>query len=553
MLKLIWRLLLFGFTLVVGWSIYRFIIRPSGPFGWDEAAHALKGLLIAHDVKSGDWLSFLFDTYGQVYWPPLHSWLTAIAFLLWPPSTISTRIVSLILFLLTVPVIYIAALQFRQPQKEVAATVATLLFLTSPLIILFSAQAMLEVPGLFFLSLTLLIYIWLNAAPRSPSAHIWLGLAIAATYFTRTNYGVLLIVVVAITTLLDARSGRTPLFSRPNFYTILPIAVAFAVWFAYPPKIASTLKALINEPFGINAYSLEGFLYYPNVVLHLSGSIWQSAVLVIAVIVAFRYWRNPAIRFLIALVIVQFGLGFVHHQRVERHMLPMVPALVLITGFVFAEWWNVQTNAVFRWLPRLATVALCVCAITALPHFLRPLGAAAHPDVVDSIVAIIAPYNSSLCLATKDRGDLSPPLLDWHLCAEKRILTVTHSGVAMHVEEDRKIWQLVQNARLPSALKNELHRVLTRAEQPAKIRSIHLGLPPDASYSTSAPGFAAFLRNMNAVTALDSVVVVTVLNVNSRYPLDFVDGGIRAIGFEHASGHAFAGNNLQLDFYRRTP
>lgn len=552
MFKLIWRTLFFGFTLVVGWSIYQFVIRPSGAFGWDEAAHSLKGLLIAHDLKSGDWLGFLYDTYHQVYWPPLHSWLTGIAFLFWEPSTICSRTVSLILFLLTALVIYVAALQLRQPHKEVAATVATLLFLTSPLAVLFSAQAMLEIPGLFFLSLSLLIYIWLNATPRSPSAHMWLGLAIALTYFTRTSYGVLLIVVVPTAAWLGA--GVRGFFSRPTFYTVLPLAVAFAVWFAYPPKIRSTLAALINHPTdGMeHPYSLEGFLFYPKIVLHLSGSIWLSAILVIALAAAFNYWRKPGIRFLIVLAVVQFGIGLVHQAREDRYMLPMVPALVLITGFVLAEWWNVQGNAV-GWLPRLATLILCVPALTTLKDVLRPLGVPSHPEVVDSIAGAASRYNSSLFLSTGGRGDPTPPLLDWQLSVEKGILPVTHSDVVMAIEEERKIWSLVQNLSLPSWLKSELQRVTTRAEQPAKTRSLYVGLRPEASYSSDAQKFGAFLRSMNASNLLDSVVLITPLKTNSRYALDFADEGIRAIGLEHVSTQSLAGSNLQLDVYGRAP
>jgi len=62
MLKWIWRTTVFCVALTLAWLIYRFIILPTGPFYWDEAAHSLKGLLIAHDLRTGDFLSFLYDT-----------------------------------------------------------------------------------------------------------------------------------------------------------------------------------------------------------------------------------------------------------------------------------------------------------------------------------------------------------------------------------------------------------------------------------------------------------------------------------------------------------
>jgi hypothetical protein len=156
-------------------------------------------------------------------------------------------------------------------------------------------------------------------------------------------------------------------------------------------------------------------------------------------------------------------------------------------------------------------------------------------------------------LGTQDARDPSPPLLDWQLCAEKGILPVTHSGLTLHLDEDRQFWGLVQNLSVPAPLKKELHRVLTRAEQPAKTRSIHLGLPPEASYSISAQHLDALLHSIDATNSLDCVVVITVLRADARYPLDFVDGGLRAIGLQHTSAESFVGNNLQLHLYQRTP
>jgi len=57
------------------------LIALGGTLGWDESAHALYGLLIAHDLSQHDWISLLYDTYRQVYWPPLYSWLAGLLFL----------------------------------------------------------------------------------------------------------------------------------------------------------------------------------------------------------------------------------------------------------------------------------------------------------------------------------------------------------------------------------------------------------------------------------------------------------------------------------------
>ena len=209
----IWRIGFLGFGLSVGWCVYHLEILPSGPFHWDEAAHSLKGVLIAHDLQTHDWLSFFYDTYRQVYWPPLHSWLLGVAFLLHHPTVELARQVSLVLFLLAALMVYCAALQLPLRYRETAATIAATLFLTSPLILSLAGQAMLEVPGLFFICLTIFVFAWLNNGPHPDVAHVWLGLGMTGAYFIRTNYGILLLLVWAVT--VFANGGFKAILSVP--------------------------------------------------------------------------------------------------------------------------------------------------------------------------------------------------------------------------------------------------------------------------------------------------------------------------------------------------
>jgi len=546
--KIIIRLVLALLALAAGWGIYQQVILPSGAFEWDEAAHSIKGLLIAHDVKTGNWLGLLYDTYRQVYWPPLHSWLTGIAFVFCEPSAVVARTVSLIMFLLTAAVIYLTALQLQQSSKEVAAVVATCLFLTCPLIITFAGQAMLEVPGLFFVSLALLVYAWLNARPHSAPAHAWLGISIALAYFTRTNYGILLILAWGITTLLGG--GPRAFLSRANFYTLLPLILAFAIWFAYPPKISSTLAALVNVPWGMEEpYSLEGFCYYPNVILHLFGSIWRSVVPVAALFLAVSYWRRPPIRFLILISLILVGLALAHHQRVERHMFPMIPPLVLITGFVFAENWNRFVHPVSHWGLRVFCIALCLSGGIAFANALHPTAVPVDRKVADAVAQALLSSQPSFLVGSRDIRRPCPPLLDWELIIDKRGLGVTHSGIAMNMVEDRRAWETVKDSRLPSLLKRQLYRVMTRAEQPAPTRSLYIGIPPEASYSNGREKAASFLRSLNSTGHFQLVALATGGDADPACPPQLVDGTLRSFGLAPVSTQLFAGSNVQLEVY----
>jgi hypothetical protein len=75
-----------GIALIVFWLINTKLLQIRGPFVGDEGVHALKGVQFAYDLKTGDWLGFMLDSYRQVLYPPLHSWVVAIAYLVAGPS-----------------------------------------------------------------------------------------------------------------------------------------------------------------------------------------------------------------------------------------------------------------------------------------------------------------------------------------------------------------------------------------------------------------------------------------------------------------------------------
>src|SRR5689334_9994264 len=83
---LLFLLLVSVLAAVVFWLIYSKLLLIRGPFISDEGVHALKGVQFADDFQRGDWLGLLLDSYRQVLYPPLHSWLIAIAYLVNGPS-----------------------------------------------------------------------------------------------------------------------------------------------------------------------------------------------------------------------------------------------------------------------------------------------------------------------------------------------------------------------------------------------------------------------------------------------------------------------------------
>ena len=91
----------------------------------------------------------------------------------------------------------------------------------------------------------------------------------------------------------------------------------------------------MTEPYG-----LEGVLYYPYAFYHLSGSVWFCALFLLSLLVAYAFRRDRNVRFLLVLVILQMVMGELHHDKVERHIFPILPALFLLAGYAAAEGWT---------------------------------------------------------------------------------------------------------------------------------------------------------------------------------------------------------------------
>lgn len=235
----------------IAFGLATVVIPTRGPMRWDEANHALKALLMAHDLGRGDWLSFAFNSYRQVLYPPLHSWLLGTVYLAVGPSIAAVAGTSLVLYLLTAWLIYLAGRPLSHGRANLVGAVAALLWLTSPPLLDYAVQGMLEVPGLVGVVLTLLVALKLSADDRSeqgmvtaprPRQWTWLGLALALAFFTRVPFGIVLGMAVAAMLLVRARLRPRTLWRPEIGWFLLPLLILFGVWFAYPAKIPATVQ-----------------------------------------------------------------------------------------------------------------------------------------------------------------------------------------------------------------------------------------------------------------------------------------------------------------------
>lgn len=555
------RLGVAGLLLAVGALIYTQLLPQRGPLRWDEAVHAFKGLVIAHDLATLDGLSFLFDSYRQVLYPPLHSWLVAAAYLVAGPSVTTAITVTLALFLIGGGVLYLAGGQVR-PQATInwAGAVAALLWLTSPALVEYSVQTMLEVPGLVALAVAMLVFLKLLAEPDAPPREYrLLAAAIALTYFVRTPYGIILILAVGITLLVEARGRIHHLWTARTFYLLLPLALVFAIWFAYPAKLGSTWTWLVNYPDGVDdPYSAEGWLYYPLALVRIAGSPWLLALYLAGMVYALVE-RRPGPRFLVILALVQVIVGEFHQNKQSRYLFPVLPAWYLLAGNLLAgagAWLAARRPSTARWagsLLALLLVGQSALLLNGALHKTRPARPDPLGDYVIQTLQTQGPATRTLVIGSMEMSHPTPPFLDWRLVAEQAILAAPAAGSAAQIDEGRKLAGMLARLPLPQKLAAALRRVLTGYDQPQRVRTLYLGLPRRASYSQGARPAAAFVQELIRAQQIDQVILITATRPQARYPRDLLAPGLEAAGWQRVAGATFDTLVMQVEVFRRAP
>jgi hypothetical protein len=555
--KTVLGILLIFFMIYVGYAIYSKMIIFMGTLGYDDAFHSLKALLIAEDLRNGSWLSVLYDSYRQVYYPPLHSLLMGITFLILPPNITSAGLFSLGTFLLMAIVIYFAALELDAANGYWIAIIVTLLLLTSPALVEYASRPMLEIPGLLALSLTLLVYFRLTKKPQSLKLNFLFGLGIVITYFMKSNYGVLLMIVTAVTFLIDARLRMKRLLTRQNFYLILPIIITFAIWFAYPPKLISTWSALVNGAYGVkDTFSLAGLLFYPKALVQISGSVWLFLIFLFCFFIAFKFFQDKKIRYLILLILIQMIIGEFHQTKLTRHIFPVLPAFFLIAGYVIVRWWNWQYlgNQMFDfWTPRLATVMILLYSFSLFSSSLTPVRPNVDKKLLDTVATLTEKDEPTLVVSTIEVRGVEAPALDWHLITDYQIMDASHSGIAMNLVWDEQAAAFTNRIGSVPFLQGLLLSVFTRADKKGNSRSLSLGQPLYAPYSQNQAELGSYLLSMRKRWTFNSVVVVTSMLSNAKYPIEFIDSPLKGLGFRILYTKEFSNINTQVDEYVLQP
>lgn len=226
------------------WPVSRWLWTT---IGHDRAAHCFNGMRLAADVREGRIVEVVRDVIFTGAWGPFYSVLQAGVMLIAGFDYRLAVLPSLVGFVLTCLFGFLAARRAISAGGNLAGACAAVFILASPAFRCFAADIMLESVGA---ALSLIaVYCYLVAVQdNSRAAARWLGLALTALFFHKSNYYMLLAMSLIV--------GE--LAARPYVYTQ---AAAGVLRFVRQP---GWLRSQLRRPF---SYLLLGLVA-------LIGLIW---------------------------------------------------------------------------------------------------------------------------------------------------------------------------------------------------------------------------------------------------------------------------------------
>ncbi|HSH05105.1 MAG TPA: glycosyltransferase family 39 protein [Anaerolineae bacterium] len=564
-----WGLSGWGVVIVAAMAtmvVYRVLLVGRSPFGWDEAAHAVRGTLIAYDWQQGDWLGFLYDTYRQIVWPPLNSWLLGLFFTLFGVSETTAGLASLVAYGLTPVLLYGCSRQMAGQlwseddgvRHELVGWMAALLFLTTPVVIRFAPQVMLELPGVLALVAALYYYFWVMGAEiegeRRPWRYGLLAVMIGVVYFTRIQYGVLLALAIAVTRLWAVAFVPEKLWSRENLALGITLGVILGIWFAYPAKLTATWGWLVNETRINDDSSWAGrWLFYPRALFTLSHAPWFFLVHLAAFLWSWRLWSWRPMRLLLTFLTISLGLALFHRNQQARYLLLMLPAFYLVTAYQLGEVWVWLGGQAWGFWGRGVLSLMLVTVLVG--GFWGGLGVPVGErngtmGVMEEVVVVGQRYEAPLVLSMVGLQPLHPPLLDWELI-KAGVVAPPRAGAGAQLDEEWALMARLEGMKGMDVVAEPVVRTLNRYQRGGGA-TLYLGLPQRASYANPS-GFPMFWERLYDEERFDGVIVVTKVTPFTPYLLTTLEPTLAGSGLVRVEAIVVEAENegYQIEVYER--
>ena len=318
-----------------------YLIRPQGPFCWDEAHRSLVSLMIAKSMQAADWKMFWNVTNHQVYWPFLHAWVSSVFLLLGGFHEHAARAMSVTAHVGSILFLYLLGKQMHAAKGRLIGLLAVALFLACPLASFLSATAMAESLGTC-LTLSVLLCYMTGHARGSRRHFVCAGVLLALLYFTKYVYAVFMVLGLSLhgLSLVLMRETRSQTLRSWRQWRAMALTALtlYALWIIMPPtqaKIAILAQRLKETGgFDILKYGLlDRLLFYPRALLNAyTFSPWIFLLFVGGIAWSGRQWRDDKTRLMLILFVANLVAMGISRNLQERFIFTTVPCLFLLTA-----------------------------------------------------------------------------------------------------------------------------------------------------------------------------------------------------------------------------
>ncbi len=300
---------------------------------WDEAVYAVRSMGI---LRFGGWLdqtAFSVDGLYSSFHPPLHVWLTTVAYSLLGVSEFSTRFVSACLGGATLFVLY--AIGKRLMNREVGL-LAALLYGLTPFVSFYARQGQFDTSMTFFISLAFLFLIR-GIDGGGVRQYTFAALAVGAALMTRSFVGGGVLIALAAFILLSR--GRSPISLKRLLIVMLLAGLLPLPWYA---------MMIVKHGGGNPLFVLQAADLYERAVIGFEENIkplgvlyyFNQLIVLIPLIVVwgwFGLWRaireNHAGWKLVALwFLVYFVVFSIVRSKLAVYVFPVLPAFSLLAA-----------------------------------------------------------------------------------------------------------------------------------------------------------------------------------------------------------------------------
>ncbi|MCX6791667.1 MAG: glycosyltransferase family 39 protein [Candidatus Gottesmanbacteria bacterium] len=315
---------------------------PAAIVIWDESAYIHWAYRVYHALKVGDFTNLWQITRLQFLYSPLTSWTIGAPLVPFGFSVYSARIAGLVWFIVCSALVYGIGHMFDRRKSRTVGTISSLLFITSPLMILYAGVAMREMPGA---ALTLAVLYFYFVARKTDSVISWFTSAcfLIALSFERYNYGVL----VAAAILLEA--GIHIWKSKRRIETVIRYVFLFAPtaltmsWWVFTPtnRLYEFLAVLKNVAWVLpgDTNTWGHIFFYPYEILVMSGpSVLIGALVLVSIVFAIFHLRDYRIRMLWILFMLNLVIAEIHTTNMEeRFLVTSLPALFIMSAYIAVD------------------------------------------------------------------------------------------------------------------------------------------------------------------------------------------------------------------------